>query len=153
MPAKYDFREGILLDKVVYKNNSNNCVHNLLYVVCLLITWAWGICWFALFFYAYLFHEWATMWVFIACWLALAVVVIVIGFYTIERSKIAKEKKRQLKEEKLREEKEIAKAKRERNMYEREQKKTDLIDNNLDPAQIKIGIESSSNRNLITSGK
>ena len=38
-------------------------------------------------------------------------------------------------------------------MYEREQKKTDLIDNNLDPAQIKIGIESSSNRNLITSGK
>ena len=58
------------------------------------------------------------------------------------------------KEEKLRQEQEIAKAKRERNMYEKEQRKNDLIDNNnLDPNQIKIGIDSSTNRNLITSGQ
>ena len=154
MPAKYDFREGILLDKVVYKDKSHNWIHNLLFFASLLVTWAWGVCWFALFFYAYIFHEWATMWVFIAFWLLWAVAVIGIGFYTIQRSKIQKEKKREMKEEKLRQEQEIAKAKRERNMYEKEQRKNDLIDNNnLDPNQIKIGIDSSTNRNLITGGQ
>ena len=38
----YDFRDGILLEKVVYKDDSFNCVYILYYLGCLVLTLMWG---------------------------------------------------------------------------------------------------------------
>ena len=111
----YDFRDGILLEKVVYKDTSCNFGYVLLYIACLLLTWIWGSGWFALFFYAYVFHEYPTYIILIVIWLVFAITVIVIGILTIQRSKNEKRRKREEKEERERQLKAINEAKRKRN--------------------------------------
>ena len=111
----YDFRDGILLEKVVYKDDSCNFGYVLLYIACLLLTWIWGCGWFALFFYSYVFHENVAFIVFIVIWGIFAIIVIVIGFLTIQRSKNEKRRKKEEKEERERQMKEINDAKRRRN--------------------------------------
>ena len=112
----YDFREGILLEKVVYKDDSCNCGYVLLYLLCLLITWAWGSGWFALFFYSYVFHEQVAFIVFIVIWCVFAAFVVAIGIITIQKSKNEKRRKKEEKEERERQMKEIMDAKRKRNL-------------------------------------
>ena len=116
---KYDFREGILLEKVVYKDDSCNCGYVLLYLLCLLLTWMWGVGWFALFFYSYIFHEKVAFIVFIVIWGVFAITVAVIGFLTIKKSKNEKLRKKMEKEDRERQMKEIMEAKRKRNLKSR----------------------------------
>ena len=140
----YDFRDGILLEKVVYKDESCNFGYVLLYLACLLLTWIWGSGWFALFFYSYVFHEKVAFIVFIVVWGLFAITVIVIGFLTIQRSKNEKKRKKEQKEERERQMKEINDAKRRRN----ERK----FDNNLDEINTNAdqNIINNSDRRLIT---
>ena len=112
---KYDFRDGILLEKVVYKDDSCNCAYILLYLCCLLLTWIWGCGWFALFFYSYIFHQRTTFIVFIVIWGVFAIVIALIGFLTIQKSKNEKLRKKLAKEEREKQLKEINEAKKRRN--------------------------------------
>ena len=134
----YDFRDGILLEKVVYKDTSCNFGYVLLYIACLLLTWIWGSGWFALFFYAYVFHEYPTYIILIVIWLVFAITVIVIGILTIQRSKNEKRRKREEKEERERQLKAINDAKRKRNENYR---------NNLE--EINTNVDQNQNNNLI----
>mgnify|MGYP003571593102 FL=1 len=140
----YDFRDGILLEKVVYKDESCNFGYVLLYLACLLLTWIWGSGWFALFFYSYVFHENPAFIVFIVIWSLFAITVIVIGFLTIQRSKNEKKRKRELKEEREKQMKEINEAKRRRNEHR--------FDNNIDDINTNAdqNIINNSERRLIT---
>lgn len=119
---QYDFRDGILLEKVLYKDTSLNCGKNLLYILLLILTWCWGAAWFALFFYAYINHERVTFWVFIACWLMFAAVVVSFGFINIIVSKNQKLQKQKMNDERIKKEEEIEKAKKQRH-----QKKSNQI--------------------------
>ena len=139
----YDFRDGILLEKVVYKDNSCNVGYVFLYIGCLLLTWIWGAGWFALFFYSYIFHEKVAFIVFIVIWCVFAVIVIIIGVLTILKSKNEKKKKKEMKEERERQLKEIHEAKRRRN----ENMKNNI--NNLD--EINTNIPNPENNNFYES--
>ena len=140
----YDFRDGMLLEKVVYKDDSCNCGYVLLYLACLLLTWIWGSAWFALFFYSYVFHEKVALIVFVVVWCLFAVVVIVIGYLTIQRSKNEKRYKKEQKEERERQEKEINDAKRRRN-EKRKEMNYDNYNDNMD--EINTNIEPNVNHN------
>ena len=127
----YDFRDGILLEKVVYKDDSCNCQYVLLYIGCLILTWIWGSGWFALFFYSYIFHERVAFIVFLVIWCIFAAIVIVIGFLTLRKSKNEKIRKNFEKEEKERQLREINEAKRRRNENKRALN-NDEINTNID---------------------
>ena len=132
----YDFRDGILLEKVVYKDNSFNCLYILYYLGCLLLTLIWGSAWFALFFYSYVFHEPVAFIVFIVIWAIFMIIVIIIGFLTIQRSKAEKKRKKEEKEERERQLKEIAEAKKRRNEKMKEYNNNlDEINTNAEPNQ------------------
>ena len=128
----YDFRDGILLEKIVYKDDSCNCQYLLLYIACLLLTWIWGCGWFALFFYSYVFHERVAFIVFLVIWCIFAAIIIVIGFLTIQKSKKEKIRKQTEKELKERQLKQIAEAKRRRNENRRTLNNDDEINTNID---------------------
>ena len=134
----YDFRDGILLEKVVYKDTSCNFGYVLLYLACLLLTWIWGSAWFALFFYSYIYHEKVAFIVFLSVWGAFALIVIVIGFLTIQRSKNQKAQKAKMKEEREMQLKAIHDAKKRRNENQR---------NNFD--EINTNADQNQNNNLI----
>ena len=131
----YDFRDGILLEKVVYKDDSCNFGYVLLYLACLLITWIWASAWFALFFYSYVFHEKVAFIVFIVIWLIFAITIIIIGFLTIQRSKNEKIRKRREKEEREIQLKQINDAKRKRNENMRHNNNLDEINTNYEQNQ------------------
>ena len=135
----YDFRDGILLEKVVYKDESCNFGYVLLYLSLLLLTWAWGCAWFALFFYSYVFHEKVAFIVFIVIWAVFAITVIIIGFLTIQRSKNEKMRKRREKEERQKQMEEINEARRRRNEHR--------FDNNLDD------INTNADQNIINNSE
>ena len=144
----YDFRDGILLEKVVYKDDSCNCGYVLLYLLCLLLTWAWGCGWFALFFYSYIFHEKVAFIVFIVIWGVFAIIVVVIGILTIQKSENEKRRKKQDKEERERQMKEIMESKRKRNLKSRNNninKNVFEINTNIDNIN-KAKIENESER-------
>ena len=107
----YDFRDGILLEKVVYKDDSCNFGYVLLYLLCLLLTWMWGVGWFSLFFYSYIFHEKPTFIAFIIIWGVFAISIAVIGFLNIKKSENEKLRKKKEKEDRERQMKEIMEAK------------------------------------------
>ena len=146
----YDFRDGILLEKVVYKDNSCNFGYVLLYLGCLLITWAVGCGFFALFFYSYIFHEKAAFIVFLVIWCIFAVIVITIGFLTIQDSKIEKARKKKEKEDRERQLKEIQDAKRRRNENKRANiNNIDDINTNIGPTPDNINYFESERRNIV----
>ena len=135
----YDFRDGILLEKVVYKDDSCNVGYVFLYLGLLLLTWIWGSGWFALFFYSYIFHEKVAFIVFIVIWGVFIIIIVVIGFLTIQRSKNQKRRKAEEKAKKERELKEIQDAKRRRNQNNRI--------NNIE--EVNTNIDQNVNNNLI----
>ena len=143
----YDFRDGILLEKVVYKDDSCNCGYTLLYLLILLLTWIWGCAWFALFFYSYIFHEKVAFIVFIVIWCVFAVIVIVIGILTIQKSKNEKQRKKLEKEEREKQMKEIMDAKRKRNLKSRNNINNNIfeINTNIDDTN-KAKLENESER-------
>ena len=135
----YDFRDGILLEKVVYKDDSCNVGYVFLYLGLLLLTWIWGSGWFALFFYSYVFHEKVAFIVLIVIWGVFIIIVIVIGFLTIQRSKNQKKRKAEDKAIRERQLKEIQDAKRRRNQNNRM--------NNIE--EINTNIDQNVNNNFI----
>ena len=135
----YDFRDGILLEKVVYKDDSCNVGYVFLYLGLLLLTWIWGSGWFALFFYSYVFHEKVAFIVLIVIWGVFIIIVIVIGFLTIQRSKNQKKRKAEDKAIRERQLKEIQDAKRRRNQNNRM--------NNIE--EINTNIDQNINNNFI----
>ena len=135
----YDFRDGILLEKVVYKDDSCNVGYVFLYLGLLLLTWIWGSGWFALFFYSYVFHEKVAFIVLLVIWGVFIIIVIVIGFLTIQRSKNQKKRKAEDKAIRERQLKEIQDAKRRRNQNNRM--------NNIE--EINTNIDQNVNNNFI----
>ena len=135
----YDFRDGILLEKVVYKDDSCNVGYVFLYLGLLLLTWIWGSGWFALFFYSYIFHEKVAFIVLLVIWGVFIIIVIVIGFLTIQRSKNQKKRKAEDKAIRERQLKEIQDAKRRRNQNNRM--------NNIE--EINTNIDQNINNNFI----
>ena len=133
----YDFRDGILLEKVVYKDDSCNFAYVLYYLGCLLLTLIWGCGWFSLFFYSYVFHEKVAFIVFLVIWGIFAITVIVIGFLTIQNAKAQKKRKKEEKERREKEIKEINESKKRRNEKMREQNNNNLddINTNAEPNQ------------------
>lgn len=113
MSGRFDFREGMLLEKVVYKDTSLDCASRFKYIAYLLLTWAWGVCWFSLFFYCYIFHERVTFWVFVGCWLVFAVTFIINSIITLQRAKARKIKKMHDRQEHQEIQEKIDKAKQE----------------------------------------
>jgi hypothetical protein len=123
MPAQFDFREGIIIENIVYKDTSCDWESKLLYISFLLLTWAYGIAWFALFFYCYIFHERTTFWVFIGCWFVHIGVLIGKGTHTIIKAKQNKQKNKRLQIEIIAQQEKIEQLKLKLN--EEEEKETD----------------------------
>ncbi len=76
---KFDFREGIDIDKIVYKNTRTRWEHAIYYFLCMLLTWvyAFGFLW--LNFYLYANYENVVKWVFIGVWIAVVLSIVIRG--------------------------------------------------------------------------
>ena len=120
MSAKFDFREGMLLEKMVYKDTSCDWKSRLMYIGFLLLTWTYGAAWFALFFYCYIFHEDITFWVFIACWIVHVGVLVGKGSHTLFKAKQKKEMKQKLKEEIIAQENKLKQVKQTQDLIDNE---------------------------------
>ena len=123
MSGRFDFREGMLLEKVVYKDTSIDCASRFKYIGYLLLTWAWGVAWFSLFFYLYIFHERVAFWIFVGCWIAFALTFIINSIVTLQRAKSRKLKKQHDRKEHQEIQEKIDKAKQEH--YQQKSKKND----------------------------
>ena len=123
MSGRFDFREGMLLEKVVYKDTSLDCASRFKYIGYLLLTWAWGVAWFSLFFYLYIFHERVAFWIFVGCWIAFALTFIINSIVTLQRAKSRKLKKQHDRKEHQEIQEKIDKAKQEH--YQQKSKKND----------------------------
>ena len=123
MSGRFDFREGMLLEKVVYKDTSLDCASQFKYIGYLLLTWAWGVAWFCLFFYLYIFHERVAFWIFVGCWIAFALTFIINSIVTLQRAKSRKLKKQHDRKEHQEIQEKIDKAKQEH--YQQKSKKND----------------------------
>lgn len=114
MVGKFDFRDGMLLERVVYKDTSIDCLSRLKYFGYWLCAMAYGCAWFALFFWLYIFHERVAFWLFIACWIVFAAVLVVKSAIMLHQSEMRKEMKQRKKEELLEKEKQIEKARQQK---------------------------------------
>ena len=123
MSGRFDFREGMLLEKVVYKDTSIDCASRFKYIGYLLLTWAWGVAWFSLFFYLYIFHERVAFWIFVGCWIAFALTFIINSIVTLQRAKSRKLKKQHDRKEHQEIQEKIDRAKQEH--YQQKSKKND----------------------------
>ena len=143
-PIQYDFRDGILLDKVVYRDTSGQCKKNLLYILCLIITWVWGSAWFALFLYLYINYEEVMFWIFIGAWILLIYSIIIFAIIHIQKSKNKKYLKieKQITKEKIKKEVSKAKIKREK-LREKLNKISEKFDNNIFISKKKIANRDS----------
>lgn len=122
MSGQFDFREGMLLEKVVYKDTSCDWKSRCLYALTLITTWAWGVAWFALFFYLYIFHQKIAFWIYIAVWLVFAISLIVNAIIQLQSAKSRKLHKKQMREEHLEKEKEIERARQQKMIKEKAEK-------------------------------
>ena len=114
MSGQYDFREGILLEKVVYKDESFDIKSRILYIICILLTWCWGLAWLSLFFWLYTNYEQITFWVFIIIWLIHFAIVVIIGAHTLISARNKKREKKAKREEAERQQKQIEENRRRR---------------------------------------
>ena len=62
----YDFREGLLLDQSIYKDNTCDWKAAFLYILSMLVCYAWGLGWWYLFYYLYGTYEKIVFWIWIA---------------------------------------------------------------------------------------
>ena len=61
----YDFREGLLLDQSIYKDNTCDWKAAFLYILSMLVCYAWGLGWWYLFYYLYGTYEKIVFWIWI----------------------------------------------------------------------------------------
>ena len=97
--AKWDFREGLLLQKATYKDESRKFGEGILFFGVIILTWIWGLAWFSLFFWMYIYHQPVSFWIFIGVFLVHFIILIIIGAYTIISSKNKKKQKKIEKEQ------------------------------------------------------
>lgn len=69
----YDFREGLDSEKIVYRNTSMDCKSVIYYILYLIFAWSWVVAFFALFHYAYIYHEPTAFWAYIGVWIAFCI--------------------------------------------------------------------------------
>ena len=96
---KWDFREGLLLQKVIYKDESCKFGEGIFFFGVIFLTWIWGLAWFSLFFWMYIYHRTVSFWIFIAVFLIHFILLFFIGTYNILYSKHKKKQKLLKKEE------------------------------------------------------
>ena len=102
----YDFRDGILLEKAAYKDDSCDWKSKLLYIGFVLVAYCWAFAWFILFYYLYGNFEKTVFWVWIAIFLLHFAILISVGVSNIQRAKAEKAKrKKEEADKKLQEEK------------------------------------------------
>jgi hypothetical protein len=120
---KFDFREGIDIDKIVYKNTRTRWEHAIYYFLCMLFTWlyAFGFLW--LNFYLYANYEDVVKWIFIGVWVAVVLSIIIrggiilAGYYSRkwDKERKKKEEENRMKEELKRKAEESKRLQQERN--------------------------------------
>ena len=112
----WDFREG-LIDKIKYKNKSikvNKKKEWIIFFGFIFLTWIWGIFWFVLFFWLYVYYRNITFWLFIFIFLTHFFILTIRAVYIILSSKNKKIKKLKDKEYEINIQKKIKEEKRKR---------------------------------------
>jgi len=97
--AKWDFREGLLQQKANYKDEGCKFGEGIFFFGVIILTWIWGLAWFILFFWMYIYHRPVSFWIFIGVFLVHFIVLIIIGAYNIISSKNKKKQKKIEKEQ------------------------------------------------------
>ncbi len=113
----WDFREGIIYKKIKYKNKSKNINKKKEWIIFfgfIFLTWIWGIFWFILFFWLYIYYRNVTFWLFIIIFLTHFFILIIRSVYIILSSKNKKIKKLNDKEYEINMKKKINEEKRKR---------------------------------------
>jgi hypothetical protein len=72
--AKYDFREGLEKEKIIYVNTNWDWRSFLSYIGYLLFTWGLVIAWFSLFQFPFIYHPVISVWVYGFCWLTFVII-------------------------------------------------------------------------------
>ena len=72
--TKYDFREGLEKEKLVFVNKSWDIVSKLKWVGYLLFTWSIVAVWFALFQFAFIYHPLTSVWIYGFVWLTFVLI-------------------------------------------------------------------------------
>jgi len=112
----WDFREG-LIDKIKYKNKLikvNKRKEWFIFFGCIFLTWIWGIFWFVLFYWLYVYYRNITFWLFIFIFLTHSFILTIRAVYIILSSKRKKIKKIKDKENEIEIKKKIKEEKRKR---------------------------------------
>ena len=92
----WDFREGLISKNIKYKNKSKNINKKKEWIIFfgfIFLTWIWGIFWFILFFWLYIYYRNISFWLFIFIFLTHFFILIIRAAYVIISSKIKKIKK------------------------------------------------------------
>ena len=113
----WDFREGLIYKKIKYKNKSKNINKKKEWIIFfgfIFLTWIWGIFWFILFFWLYIYYRNITFWLFIIIFLTHFFILIIRSVYIILSSKNKKIKKLNDKEYKINMKKKMNEEKRKR---------------------------------------
>ena len=97
--AKWDFREGLLQQKANYKDEGCKFGEGIFFFGVIILTWIWGLAWFILFFWMYIYHRPVSFWIFIGVFLVHFIFLIIIGAYNIISSKNKKKQKKIEKEQ------------------------------------------------------
>ena len=94
----YDFREGLLLDQSIYKDNTCDWKAAFLYILSMLVCYAWGLGWWYLFYYLYGTYEKIVFWIWIAIFIIHFIIIITIGVSNLQ-SGIQNSRKRKIDSE------------------------------------------------------
>ena len=92
----WDFREGLISKNIKYKNKSKKANVKKEWVIFfgfIFLTWIWGIFWFILFFWLYIYYRNLAFWLFIFIFLTHFFILIIRAAYVIISSKNKKIKK------------------------------------------------------------
>ena len=93
---KFDFREGLDKDKIIYKNTRLKWEDAIFYGLCAIITWGYGFGFLALNFYLYSNYEETVKWVYVGIWGFTVLTIIIKGGYQIRQNAVRKKEKQQI---------------------------------------------------------
>ena len=94
---KYDFREGINLDKIVYKETTIRWENAIYYTLLMFSTWLYAFGFLCLNFFLISNYEPVVRWIFLGQWLVWIFSIIIIGGYNLMNHYKLKDEKRKLK--------------------------------------------------------
>lgn len=92
--AKYDFRQGLEKEKIIYKNKYWDWRSFLKYIGYLLFTWSIVVSFFALFQFAFIYHPSISVWVYGFCWLTFVLITITIIIINLIKHRREKNKRK-----------------------------------------------------------